>query len=551
MSPAETARPIRSSRTLAALLAILALAALARFSGLDFGLALPYARPDENRVAGHADRLRDAAGDEVVGPPSFAYPALFPRAIAVVRPLVERLADDAPARPQPAHVTTFRTARLLSAAAGVATVLLLFLLVRRRRGDGEALVAAALLAGCHLHSRDSHFGVTDVPLAFATTAALLVQAITLDWPARRRFLACGAAIGLAAAVKQPAIWLVVPLLVDAFLPGPDVVAGAAASVTRGRIGRAAGGLLLAGLAAALLFLLCNPGAIREPSRFLADNWKELVHKTEGAATFAERGWVTHARFSLREGLGWPFAAAALLGLLLTAWRARRADRVVLLFALAWYVGMGSGTRSFVRYMVPWTPLAALFAARAVLTFVHRLPSPARLPAGLLVTAALLTPSVARLVATDRLLRAPDTRELAADWLSRSLGAEERTLWIDRYAWPFPPGFDSRFDLRDGPALAQAIPSGVAPPDALRGGGWDYVVLADHWLKSPFALPEPVRDALLPALEPVASFGPLADDVVRSRVAPRFDPRDFFFVPFAALEGFVRPGPFLTVYRVLR
>jgi len=534
----------RAPATIATLLAILALAAFLRFTALDFGSALPYARPDENRIAGYADWLATETPDPARQRPSFAYPALFPRLVAWARPGVELLWPPPP--DAPAHVTAHRAARVLSATAGVATVLLLFLLARRVAGGAAGLLAATLLAVAPLHVRDSHFGVTDVALGAATTATLLLLAASQHWPRRRRFLLCGAALGVAAAIKQPAIWLLAPFLLEALRPAVDAAPGIAPG---SRLAAAARTLGLAIVVAAVAFLVLNPGAVVEPRRFLAENWFELTHKSEGAADFAQRGWITHARATLPWGLGWPVALALVPGALLLLTRRSRAGAIVLAFALAWYVGMGSGTRTFARYMVPLLPVAALLAAVALQSLAARLPARLRLPATLAVLAALAFPGARAATTGNRLLAATDSRTLTADWLAAQLRDGERVLWIDRYTWPFPPGHDARFDLRDGPALARELPPEVAPIDALRGGGWSHVVLADHWLTSHQALPEALRAAIAPALEEVARFGPLAEPRQRDSVSPSFDRGDLFFVPLAGFDGFVRPGPFLAVHRI--
>ncbi|MBL8840502.1 MAG: glycosyltransferase family 39 protein [Planctomycetes bacterium] len=543
-APAAPLRPPRGRVALALLLIVL-VAAAARFHGLDFGGRLPYARPDENRVAGQAARL--LAGEW--RPASFAYPALVPLAHVGVRQVARALGLEE-ASDAGELAAGYRAGRIVSATAGVATVLLLFALVRRRRSAGEALLAAGLLALAHLHVRDSHFGVTDTPLAAATTAFLLLLTATSEWPRARRFALCGAALGMAAAVKQTAVFAALPLLVEAFAatPAERPLGGRPLRV---RLGRAAAALLLAAGCAAATFLLINPFALLEPERFLSDVLFELGHKTEAGGPLAQRGFVTHATFTLRHGLGLPFAIAAALGLLLCAWRARRADAIVLLFAAAYYLGMGNGTRTFVRYMVPLVPLAALFAARTLVACGALAPARLRPLAIVAAAAALLAPSTASVVASDRLLAARDSRLLMADALAERIGPNERVAWIGRYSWPPETPADPRLERRDAAWLAERLPAGVDAGEALRTAGFDWVVVADHWLRSPFdAKPEQVA-RLAAALDEVATFGPLAEGRARADVAPLFDRFDFLYLPYARFDGVARPGPFLRLFRCRR
>src|SRR5206468_9731958 len=65
------------------------------------------------------------------------------------------------------------TARVLVAVAGTATIPILYLAARKIASHRAALVASALLTVTFLHVRDSHFGVTDVPVAFLVVCAFL------------------------------------------------------------------------------------------------------------------------------------------------------------------------------------------------------------------------------------------------------------------------------------------------------------------------------------------------------------------------------------------
>jgi 4-amino-4-deoxy-L-arabinose transferase-like glycosyltransferase len=70
-----------------------------------------------------------------------------------------------------AATTTYGIARYLSAAAGIASVLMIFHIGVRLFGRTTALAAAVLLSLAFLHVRDSHFGVTDVPMTFMVLVA--------------------------------------------------------------------------------------------------------------------------------------------------------------------------------------------------------------------------------------------------------------------------------------------------------------------------------------------------------------------------------------------
>ena len=92
--------------------------------------------------------------------------------------------------------------RLLSAVMGVATVWWVFAICRRLFDRTTAVAAALFLALCFLHVRDSHFGVTDVPMTALVVAALVALSRAADNPTRvRGWALCGALSGLAASTK--------------------------------------------------------------------------------------------------------------------------------------------------------------------------------------------------------------------------------------------------------------------------------------------------------------------------------------------------------------
>ncbi len=534
----------RDTLAVVALLAVLGVASAARFCGIGFGLPLPYARPDENRVARDATQILRGNWR----PASFAYPALLATTNAGVRWILHQFGSGASPqlRADEVYPEAYWISRLISATAGVATVLVVFLIGRRLRSTFEGLLAALLLAVTHLHCRDSHFGVTDVLMTFCTTAVLWLLLRTEKWRSLRRFALAGAAIGVAVAAKQPALFAFAPLLVAAFAPPADE--GAQQRRGGSRLARGTVAALIAGACALALFLLINPHALLEPRRFLDDVLFEFQNKTAARELLSERGWVTHARFTLWHGLGAPCAIAALVGLAVTCARGRRGDWIVLGFALAYYVGMGSGSRTFARYMVPLTPIAALLAARAIAATAALAPKRVEAATALLLAALVASVSASRVVATDRLLVAQDTRLAAVEFLRREVRPDERVLWLGRYASPPTDRPDERFVREDGAYLQSLLADGRDPDAALADAGFRYVVWADYFFATQFDAPSELTTRLAESLVEVKTFRPLADGVAKSDVAPLFDRRDMLYLPYAGFDGFERPGPFVHVFR---
>ena len=188
--------------------AILPVAAAARLWGIGFCLPHPRCRPDEDAISAIAGGLR--AGD--LNPHVFNYPALFMLAVATVLltlPTAERVLHKAMPfhfRPLLAGVSTTTTnymvARLLSAAAGIASVWVIFRIAVHLFDRTAAVAAAALLALVFLHVRDSHYGVTDVPMTFMVLVAFLSIVRLSESGARRDLAIAGLTSGLATSALE-------------------------------------------------------------------------------------------------------------------------------------------------------------------------------------------------------------------------------------------------------------------------------------------------------------------------------------------------------------
>ncbi len=106
-------------------------------------------------------------------------------------------------------LTTGRTA---TALLGTATIVLVFR-IGLRWGQGVALVAALAMAVLPSHVREAHFILTDTPLTFFVTLALLLS-IRAAEDGRMRTLAWAAvAVGLATAIKyNGVVAMLLPLM---------------------------------------------------------------------------------------------------------------------------------------------------------------------------------------------------------------------------------------------------------------------------------------------------------------------------------------------------
>ncbi len=369
------------------LLFILALAAFVRFQGIGFGLPYLEARPDETTIVEHA--MGFWSGD--LNPHFFAYPTFFMYMVSGLGALKAGLAGSYPDAYFSQNVPeVYRLARSLAALLGVWTVALTYLVGRRLFDRRVGLVAALFLALCFLHARDSHFGVTDVPMtAFIMGGMVFVARMTgrLDPDgdgqdaARepggdesrrttvlgdRPFLNyAGAAIlgGLATSIKYSAAPFCFAILAGHLLGGSGP--GAARGWKR------EGGLLRALISPRLLgaaglmvaaFFAGSPYLLLDFKNFIAEFSGEIRHLGVGHRVVSMRGWFYHPIFSLPFGMGLPLYIGSLLGVGYVVWRYRLRALGLLAFPLAFYLISGKGYTVFVRYMIPLLPFLCIAAA---------------------------------------------------------------------------------------------------------------------------------------------------------------------------------------------
>ncbi|HEX2456160.1 MAG TPA: glycosyltransferase family 39 protein [Vicinamibacterales bacterium] len=505
------------------LTAILGVAATARLWGLAFGLPHPAARPDEEAVASIAGSF--SGGD--FASPGFVYPPLFMLVVAATvwlvftrLPAILARINVHPPIPELSIPSQRILARLLSAASGVASVWLLFRIATRLFGKIVGFTAAAFLALAFLHVRDSHFGVTDMPMVFMLLVAFLAIVKLSESGSRRDLVSAGLLTGLAIATKYNAGLIVLPAFF-AILTDPH----------RATIRARLGGIVVFGVLMTAAFLVVFPHAVISHDRFIADVMFNRRHLAEGHGADLGRGWVYHLTTTLRHGLGVPLFAAGIVGLPLILWRERRRGVLVALFPLAYYLVMGSGRAVFARYALPMVPFLCLTAGYAVATAAKWMTSALdrprwRVAVTSALTIAVLWPSVRSVVMFDRLIAREDTRVAARRWIEErfepgttiaQLGAMSGHVYID---------YERRYVLSDTlsssrPALIIIITSPIS--------GTPDLTHARSWLEREYDL-RFVRQV-----------------VAENDEANTYDRQDEFFVPLGGFHRVDAPGPNIRIF----
>jgi len=536
-------RTPRSSRWL--LPAIIALAAFVRFWGLTFGLPNTDARPDEWTLVTISSGLLFVS----VNPRFFHWPSLELYVVAFLyrlawqvqhwRGLFQHKYEIAIAAVM--HPAAFLLVpRVIGAATGVLTVWFVYRLTRTLIDRRTGLVAAFFLAIAFLHVRDSHFGVTDVPMTCLAVAAMLPLARAFTNPGRTRdWRWAGILTGLAASTKYGGGLLVVVALSIAVI-----------AIVDARGDQAARRATLLGLgvflvAALLAFIAGTPFAVIDMPHFIEGLRFDQSHLMLGHGITLGRGWLYHALFTLRYGLGMPLAIAAVAGIVLLARQSVRTAIVIGVFPVVYYAVTGRGYTVFVRYLIPIVPFLCITAAVAVVQigqiFAGRRPS--RAAAWISVIAlCVAAPSIRTVVAFDRIIRQTDTRVLAVQWLDARRQPDDWIVdasFLELYReypgfGPEAPFRLARFDP-SGPAFLSKAGAPVTP---------EWVVLARSPLVVYTSPPEELLGALKRGYVLAETFVPTS----ASEPAEIFDQQDKFFLPYADFTARIRPGPEIQIYR---
>jgi len=565
----------------ALLVAVVIVALALRVVGVQFGLPMAEARPDEQTIAYQA--MKFGRGD--LNPHSFNYPSLFKYIVfvlfggdyAVGRLLGRFAGQDDFLRAFFAAESEFRLLmRLWSVAMGTLGVALL------ARAPGR-LWGAALLAVNFLHVRDSHFGVTDITMTTAVTgAALLAHRYTRDGD-RRLLFAAALVAGLATSVKYNAALLLAPLWLAAALgPGPRsplaAPRGAGNPGPAGARGPGEGAPLVPLLAVpalmALGFLVGTPFALLDFRQFITDFRYELSHLAEGHHVDVGTGYVHHALTTLPTSMGVVGLVTALVGIGLAFRRHRLRAGVIYGFPVLYFLAIGRGETAFYRYMLPVVPFLCMGAGQALSALARR-GTPAGAALNLVLVGAV--PLYSSLHA-DRLFLAGDTRSDMGAWIEANVPADRAIVHAGAYTGAPMLQRNVVNNTREYEAKrGRADSAGFRKPDDMkyyeadrpaydvlfvRKEGIDfasqlsveeiladpppYIEVEDSPLSFYSAVPGEI-DALL-----AERYELVHEALARRSAGPsRFDQQDCFYMPVAGFRHFGRMGPDLRLYRLAR
>jgi len=552
-------------RTPRLIVLVMLLAVALRLWGIGFGLPGATARPDETQIAGPA--VGYLTGD--LRPPFFLWPALFQYAVAVAyvayavlsRPFTGFASVAAFAESRRQSLAPFLyLSRALSMLCGVATVWLVYRIGRRLFDETVAVVSALFLAVAFLHVRDSHFGVSDVPMTMLVMASVL---LALQWQQRGGAglaLAAGVVTGLAGATKYNGLGAGVAFGVAGVLrlSEPRTVRPGGTTRAIAEVAAYGAGLLVA-------FFGASPYILIDWPRFVTDVREVQSTMANGPGGIVlGRGWTYFARVVLPAAVGWPMfvmGVAGACGLVATTWR--RAA-VLLAFPLAYYAVAGRGYGVFARHMLPVVPFLCITAAWATVGVARRLAAAAVVVSGSVVVSgargvsgpvvvsgfsrtALWTITICvllvaaepawRSVMFDRLLATTDNRIITGRALL-DLVPPGATFSQTGETYGHVP-----FDL-DGRSLAVRRVAYNAATGAFEPGEPEWVLVQRSPLRYYSPVPPPLEATLREHYALTRRFETGAGD----GSGRLYDQLDAFYLPLSGFSGLTRPGPEFELYR---
>ena len=238
--------------------------------------------------------------------------------------------------------------RGISALADVFVVFLTYLLGARLYGRRQGLLAAALVSLAVIHIQLSHFLTFDIVLGFTTIAALYFMHRVAVGGRLRDSVIAGVIVGLGLATKVSMAPMYLALAMAHLLyvmPALGAAEGDRNEASR-RIGVAFMGLLAAGCASLATFIIVQPYAIIDASRFVADvtEQSEMVRRIRDYPYTRQyidtAAYLYHVRQLAAFGLGWPLGVVAWAGLLYASLRGMRFYYGIIYLVVGWLIPMG-------------------------------------------------------------------------------------------------------------------------------------------------------------------------------------------------------------------
>ncbi|MDO8673850.1 MAG: glycosyltransferase family 39 protein [Dehalococcoidia bacterium] len=414
-----------------AVVTLLAVAFYLRTWGNLFGL--PYFfHPDEQAVVDRSLAIM-RTGD--FNPHWFNYPSLYIYLQAIADMFVFLATPVKQAEnlilPTTPGFDYMRVGRTVSAIAGTATVLAVYYAGRSLFSARVGLISATLFTFSLLHTINSHYITTDVPMTLLATLSFLASAQVLRTGQNKYYVLAGLTAGLAASTKYNGglaiVSLVAAHLFVAWRQRSPVNLGLVAAIAFFAVG----------------FFLGTPYALLDLPNFLKGFAAEIAHYSLGHETYeGSNNLVWYFQTVL---ISWDSVALVfgLAGAIICVLRRRGPHYLLIAFPLVYIWWMGRFVVHFERNLVPLTPFVALLAAVFIDLPLRRLAMSWRLfrPVAALLVVCLvglaITPSLLGIVEFNDLLTAKHPKTIAAEWANSNLPHGSK-IAVELYGIPLEP-----------------------------------------------------------------------------------------------------------------
>jgi 4-amino-4-deoxy-L-arabinose transferase-like glycosyltransferase len=545
---------------------ILVFSLAVRLWGISFGLPHVDARPDELMIVGAA--LRVWQGN--FNPHFFIYPHLFFYALSLLYGIyfIVLLISGSVASYGDFLTKTLidRTGivlidRVFVAVLGALTVLALYILVQKVfKSKQLALLSAGFLSIAYLHVRDSHFGVTDVPLTFMIILAYIFIFMIYERGSKQDYILAGIFSGLASGTKYNALLLAASILIAHLLR----VKNARAVLDKN--------FIFSSISMFAAFILTTPFFIFDLPTAWYDFSRHVFPLHSVSIPAFGLGWIYHLRLTLLYGLGFMFLLFGLIGMALLFRRYPRRAFILFCFPLLYYFFAGFGRHYYlVRYMVPVIPflcLSAAYAAERLSDFLSRFYQ--RKTAILLAIVFLITFfSMKNTFYFDRVLSKRDTRSIAYSWIINNI-SEGATIGLWTSFWGVPTEIESvpsligrNETLKKWGAKSIMLVNDMYIDVRMRQEGFigyhvfpfDYQRISDgsglpeYIFVEVFPIGNPpppfaLRRILEREYQQIAFFSADITNIDKLK----YDPQDAFYVPYSGARFVGRPGPNLFIFK---
>jgi 4-amino-4-deoxy-L-arabinose transferase-like glycosyltransferase len=548
-------RPRVLIRLLSPALGIALLALVLRAWHLDWGFPGQF-HPDEAQYVGKALQML-MSGD--MHPYQFKNPSLMTYATYLVfvalTPQIEsfhhaaRLFEWNVVDPRGDLLLTLG-ARMISVSAGSLTVVLVYLTGRDMFGRRAAILAALILAVSLLHVRNSHYATNDMLATMFLAASFLFSARVLSQGGASNYLMSGLLGGLAVSTKYNAGVFVAALLAAHLM----------------RVARTGGWkdavdmrhhliLSAAVLASAFAFAIGTPYAVMDPHRFAADFWTQFSLGGEGWYGQQDEPSLLLFLKTLVQGFGLAPLILSAAAFLIARPSARWQLALIAAVPLLYLAFMSTQKLFFARFAIPLLPFLALLAGYSIQRAADFVRRPAwREALILLLVAAAVTQPLALTLRHITLLGEPDTREMAANWVSENVPPEASIAVEVHAGMNYPFGWRGNVSAKENPSyfwlrgVSVFWPERKHEADEVLLGKYDYVIVSSYGYAAPAAngadSPRAFYQALNSKGRLVASFSAVA-----AAEAPYS--LDDVYSPFWHLHGRASPGPTVRIYQMGR